>query len=71
MKNLNESTILHYVVRTEPDKEKKPVFVEAINAINPFIKPGYNYVSVSVNEKNLENFKKLLENGYIEAYFHY
>jgi MoaA/NifB/PqqE/SkfB family radical SAM enzyme len=71
MKDLSCSTMLHYVLRTEPNKNKKPILVEAINAINPFIKPGFNYVSVTVNKKNLEDFKKFLDQGLVEAYFHY
>ena len=70
MKELENAKMLHYVVRTKPI-DKKPVFVTAINAINPFIKPGYNYVSVTVNKKNLEEFQQFLEKNLIEAYFYY
>ena len=59
---------LHYIVRNFPQK-KKAVYVEAINALNPFVKPGYEFVSVSVNEKNLNKFKEKLEQGLVEAYF--
>ena len=71
MDKLKNATMLHYVIRTDPDKDRSPIHVEAINAINPFIKPGYNYVSVSVNEKNLKEFYEQLENGFVEAYFYY
>ena len=71
MEDIKNATLLHYVVRQKPNKEKKPIKVEAIFAINPFMKPGCTYESVSINEKNLEKFYELLEGGWIEAYFYH
>ena len=67
---IKNSTILHYIVRTSPDKKRKAVYVEAINALNPFVKPGYNFVSVSTNEKSINEFKNLIEKDMVEAYFY-
>lgn len=70
LNNIKKSSILHYIVRDEPNTEKPPKYVEAINALNPFVKPGYNFVSVSINNKNIEEFKTLAEKGLVEAFFY-
>ncbi len=69
--NLKNCKMLHYILRIEPDKNRKAVYVEAINALNPFVKPGYNFVSVSVNDKSINEFEKLLKNHMVEAYFYF
>ncbi len=66
---IKNKSILHYIIRSKPE-HRKAVYVEAINALNPFVKPGYRFVSVSINEKNLEEFKKNLEQNLVEAYFY-
>jgi hypothetical protein len=68
---IKNGKILHYIVRTSPCKERKAVYVEAINALNPFVKPGYDFVSVSINEKSLKEFEKLLNEDKVEAYFYF
>ena len=68
--NIKTGKILHYIVRNEPNLKKPPKYVEAINALNPFVKPGYNFVSVSINDNNIEEFKTLAEKGLIEAFFY-
>ena len=70
LEQIKESSILHYIVRTEPNKEKSPIYVEAINALNPFVKPGYNFISVSTNQKNIDNFVTMVKKGLVEAYFY-
>ena len=70
IKKIKESTILHYIVRTSPDKKKKAVYVEAINALNPFVKPGYNFVSVSTTDNSVKEFEELLKKDMVEAYFY-
>ncbi len=69
MKEFKDKKILHYIVRTYPE-DKKAIYVEAINALNPFVKPGYKFVSVSINEKNLKEFQDKLDKGLVEAYFY-
>ena len=69
MIDIQDKKILHYIIRIKP-QNKKAIYVEAINALNPFVKPGYRFVSVSINEKNLEEFRKHLEQGLVEAYFY-
>jgi len=54
--SLIKSRIIHYIVRSEPQLDKPALYVEAINALNPFVKPGYRFVSVTTNEKNLNEF---------------
>ncbi len=69
IEKIKKSTILHYIVRTSPGK-KKAVYVEAINALNPFVKPGYNFVSVTTTEKSVKEFEELLKKNMVEAYFY-
>ena len=70
LENIKNSTIIHYIVRNEPQPDKPPKYVEAINALNPFVKPGYNFVSVSANKKNIKEFTTLAEKGLVEAFFY-
>ncbi|GEM_PF-6819995 len=67
--SLDGKKIIHYILRSEASS-KPPIFVEAINALNPFVKPGYNFVSVSINQKNIDEFNSNLQIGLVEAYFY-
>ena len=69
IEKLKSHRYVHFIIRTIPDKNKPTVNVGFLNNLNCFYKPGYEFKSMSLTEKDKrEIFLKMIENGEIEAF---
>ena len=68
IKKLKNGRYVHFILRNLSDKDKEPIYVEYLNSLNCFYKPGFEFRSMSLEEEKIELFLSFIEEGRVEAY---
>jgi len=68
IKKLKNGSYVHFILRDISDKDREPIYVEYLNSLNCFYKPGFEFRSMTLEEEKIKLFLKFIDEGKVEAF---